>query len=160
MFKVTEAVLEPRALEQLLQNPENGAVVTFQGVVRRQSRGKVVSYLEYDAYAPMAEKVMAQIAQEVTQRWGIHDIGIWHRTGRLEIGDASLLVVVASPHRKEAFEACHYAVDRIKAIVPVWKKEVWEDGESWVEGEVLVSDHAPHEAAPTPSAASGPTPES
>ena len=137
-FKVTEEVLDPRALERELESGDNGAVVTFLGVVRNNSRGRTVSYLEYDAYAPMAIKVMSQIAEEVKARWPITDLGVWHRIGRLEIGDASLLVVVTSPHRKEAFEACHNAVDRIKEIVPVWKKEVWNDGESWVEGDILV----------------------
>ncbi|MBI2888132.1 MAG: molybdenum cofactor biosynthesis protein MoaE [Chloroflexi bacterium] len=137
MFKITTEALDPRALEALLVTQEDGAVATFQGVVRIHSRGKVVSYLEYDAYAPMAEKVMAQIAQEVADRWDVRRVGVWHRTGRLEIGETSMVVVVASPHRKEAFEACRYVVDRVKAIVPIWKKEVWEDGESWVEGETL-----------------------
>ena len=140
MFKITTDALDPRSLEQLLVTPEDGAVVTFQGVVRLLSRGKNVSYLEYDAYAPMAEKMMAQIAQEVAQRWAIQHVGIWHRTGRLEIGETSMVVVVASPHRKEGFEACRYIVDQVKTIVPIWKKEVWEDGESWVEGDVLVSE--------------------
>jgi len=139
LFKVTDDPLDPRELERELDKPENGAVVTFQGVVRNHSRGRTVSYLEYDAYAPMATKVMAQIAEEIKARWPITDIGIWHRTGRLEIGETSLLVVVTSGHRKEAFEACHHAVDRIKEIVPVWKKEVWDNGESWVEGDVLVA---------------------
>ena len=140
LFKITPDVLDPRDLEKLLDNAANGAVVTFQGVVRNNSRGKTVSYLEYDAYAPMAVKMMERIAGEVAEKWDIHDMGIWHRTGRLEIGEASLVVVVASPHRKEGFEACHYTVDRIKTIVPIWKKEVWTDGESWVEGDLLVSE--------------------
>jgi len=156
MFRITRDVLEPRALEQLLVNPENGAVVTFQGVVRRHSRGKVVSYLEYEAYAPMAEKMMAQISREVAERWDIREIGIWHRTGRLEIGETSMVVVVASPHRKEAFEACRYTVDRVKTIVPIWKKEVWEDGESWVEGDLLASERPQQEQAASPTVEDSP----
>lgn len=147
--KITDAVLDPRALEQRLAKPENGAVVTFQGVVRNHSQGRTVAYLVYDAYLPMAEKVLAQIVGEVAERWSIHEMGVWHRIGRMEIGETSLLVVVCSPHRAEAFEACRYAVDRIKSIVPIWKKEVAEDGESWVEGELLV----PSEEAETPTAA-------
>lgn len=135
---ITADILDPRALEQSLTKPEHGAVVTFQGVVRNNALGRKVAYLEYQAYAPMAEKVLRQIIGEVAERWSIADMGVWHRTGRLEIGETSLLVVVCSPHRKEAFEACGYAVDRIKAIVPIWKKEVAEDGESWVEGDLLV----------------------
>lgn len=145
LFKVTEEPLDPRALELLLEDPECGALVTFQGVVRRHSRGKVVDYLVYDAYAPMAEKVMAQIADEAKARWPVRQLGIWHRTGRLEIGETSLLVVVGSVHRKEAFEAGLWTIDRIKEILPVWKKEVWEDGESWVEGDVLVGGGHHHD---------------
>ena len=136
--KITSDILDPRELEQLLTNPGNGAVVTFQGVVRNNAQGRKVAYLEYEAYAPMAEKVLRQIIGEVAERWGIHEMGVWHRTGHMEIGETSLLVVICSPHRQEAFEAIAYAVDRIKAIVPIWKKEVAEDGESWVEGDLLV----------------------
>ena len=137
-IKITHDVLEPRALEQELAAPTNGAVVTFQGVVRNHAQGRSVAFLEYDAYAPMAEKILAQIIGEVAERWSIQEMGVWHRIGRLEIGETSLLVVVCSPHRAEAFEAIRYAVDRIKAIVPIWKRETAEDGESWVEGDVLV----------------------
>ena len=150
LFRITPDVLDPRALEKLLENPADGAVVTFQGVVRDNSRGKTVSYLEYDAYAPMAVKMMERIAAEVAQKWDIHDVGIWHRTGRLEIGEVSMVVVVASPHRREGFEACLYAVDRIKTIVPIWKKEVWTDGERWVEGDLLVSERDAEEPVQQP----------
>lgn len=139
MFKITEEVLDPQAITQEVMREENGAVVTFLGVVRVSSRGKRVLYLEYDAYPEMAEKVMRQIGQEVAQRWPVQDIAIYHRIGHLEIGEVSLVVAVASPHRQEAFEACHYAVERVKQVVPIWKKEVWEDGESWVEGEDLAT---------------------
>lgn len=137
-FKVTDQELDPRELEAALAKPENGGVVTFLGVVRNHSLGKEVSYLEYEAYQPMAEKVMAKIAQEIADRWNVQEVGIWHRTGRVDIGEASLLVVTAYPHRREAFEAAMYCVDRIKEILPVWKKEVWSDGESWVEGSTHV----------------------
>ncbi len=125
--KITSEILDPRELERLLTNPGNGAVVTFQGVVRNNAQGRKVAYLEYEAYAPMAEKVLRQIIGEVAERWDIHEMGVWHRTGHMEIGETSLLVVICSPHRKEAFEAIAYAVDRIKAIVPIWKKEVAEE---------------------------------
>ncbi len=144
LFKVTDEPLDPRELEQELDKPENGAVVTFQGVVRNNSRGRTVSYLEYDAYAPMATKVMAKIADEIKAKWPVTDVAIWHRTGRLEIGEASLLVVVTAGHRAEAFKACHYCVDRIKEDVPVWKKEVCPDGESWIEGDVMVAHPHTH----------------
>lgn len=89
-------------------------------------------HLEYEAYRPMADNQLARIAGEIRERWGIGDVAIAHRLGRLEIGDVSLVVAVASAHRKEAFEACAYAIDRIKQIVPIWKKEFFEDGEVWV----------------------------
>jgi molybdopterin synthase catalytic subunit len=94
-----------------------------------------VLYLEYDAYPEMAEKVMRDLADEIKARFPITDIAVQHRTGRLEIGETSLLVAVSSPHRREAFEACHAYVDRLKEAVPVWKKEVFEGGEEWIEGE-------------------------
>jgi molybdopterin synthase catalytic subunit len=108
--------------------------VIFQGVVRDNARGKRVRYLEYDAYPEMAEQQMASIAAEVERRWHIGNVALVHRIGRLEIGECSVVVVVACPHRGEAFEACRYAIDTLKTTVPIWKKEVAEDGEEWVEG--------------------------
>jgi molybdopterin synthase catalytic subunit len=137
IFKVTADVLDPQAAMEHVRKDESGAVVVFLGVVRNENLGRRVLYLEYDAYPEMAEKVMAQIAEEVRARWPVTDIAMYHRTGRLEIGETSLLVAVSSGHRKEAFAACHYTVDRIKEIVPVWKKEVWEGGEEWIEGSVI-----------------------
>jgi len=143
MFKITRDVLDSQALVSEVTKDTDGAIITFLGVVRRYSRGKEVLYLEYQAYEEMAEKVLAEIGEDVKAKWPIGLIAVHHRIGRLEIGEASLLVVVASPHRKEAFEACSYAVERIKGILPIWKKEVWEDGSSWVEGDELVSQRQP-----------------
>ncbi len=112
----------------------------FLGVVRDNSRGRRVLYLEYDAYPEMATQVMRRIAEEALGRWPLTDVAMQHRTGRLEIGETSLLIAVSSPHRKEAFEACHHLVDRFKETVPIWKKEVWEGGEVWIEGEPVVGD--------------------
>ena len=109
----------------------------FFGVVRNNSMGRRVLYLEYDAYPEMAERVIRQIAQEAMARWPLTDVAIQHRIGRLEIGETSLLIAVSSPHRNEAFQACHQIVDRFKEVVPIWKKEVWEDGEVWIEGEPI-----------------------
>ena len=133
-FLVTQEPLDPQGLVKLVRGDESGAVALFYGVVRNHSQGRRVLYLEYDAYPSMAVKKMRQVAEEARSRWSITDMAISHRTGRLEIGETSLLVAVSAPHRREAFEACHFAVDRIKEIVPVWKKEVWEDGQGWVEG--------------------------
>ena len=123
-----------RELESDVVSSGDGGVVTFQGVVRDNARGKRIRYLEYDAYAEMAEQHMTAIAQEVARRWQTDHIAMVHRVGRLEIGECSVVVIVACPHRAEAFEACRYAIDTLKADVPIWKKEVAEDGEEWVEG--------------------------
>jgi molybdopterin synthase catalytic subunit len=138
-FRVTQEPLDPQRLVNLVRRDESGALALFYGVVRNHSQGRRVLYLEYDAYPSMAIKKMRQVAEEVRSRWDITDMAINHRIGRLEVGETSLLVAVSAPHRREAFEACHYAVDRIKEIVPVWKKEVWEGGESWVEGHPVVA---------------------
>ncbi|MYA01319.1 MAG: molybdopterin converting factor [Chloroflexi bacterium] len=133
-FKITHDVLDPTALHTLVLSPQAGAVSLFMGVVRDNNLGRDVDYLEYDAYPAMATKVMRQIAAEIRDRWDVLDIAMHHRIGRLEIGEASVAVAVASAHRGEGIEACHYGIDRLKAIVPIWKKEVWADGEEWIEG--------------------------
>ncbi len=140
MFKITEDAIKVDALYDDVLKDRHGAIVTFAGVVRDHSGDKSTQYLEYEAYAPMAEKKMAQIGAEVGDKWGVEDIAILHRIGRLEIGEISVLIAVASPHRLEAIQACHYAIDRLKEIVPIWKKEVGEDGEYWVEGPTIASE--------------------
>jgi molybdopterin synthase catalytic subunit len=134
LFRVTRDRLDPVVLSDLVSRPEAGAVVVFNGIVRDNNLGRGVQYLDYDAYPPLAERTLAEIAEEVRSRWEVTEVAIHHRIGRLEIGEASLLVAVSSPHRAEAFDACHYCVDRVKQRVPVWKKEVWENGEEWLEG--------------------------
>jgi molybdopterin synthase catalytic subunit len=123
-----------RALEEAVTARGDGGVVTFQGVVRDNARGKQVRSLEYDAYIEMAEQQMAQIAAEVEARWEDSTVAMVHHIGPLEIGECSVVVAVASPHRGEAFEACRYAIDTLKSTVPIWKKEIYADGEEWVEG--------------------------
>jgi molybdopterin synthase catalytic subunit len=123
-----------RALEESVTTSGDGGVVTFQGVVRDNARGKQVRLLEYDAYVEMAEQQMSQIAAEVEARWEDATVAMVHRIGRLEIGECSVVVAVACPHRGEAFEACRYAIDTLKSTVPIWKKEIYADGEEWVEG--------------------------
>ncbi len=132
MIEITRQAIDPQPVTASVRRDSNGAVVTFLGVTRRHSMGKAVLYLEYEAYEPMALKELAKIGREVGSRWGLQDVAIVHRVGRLEIEDVSLVVAVASPHRREAFEACQYVVDRIKETVPIWKKEVFEDGAVWV----------------------------
>ena len=133
MFKITSAEIELGEVIRAVEAGDAGAIVHFLGVVRNNTEGREVSYLEYEAYPPMAEKKMAEIAQEIHEKWGLDRVAMIHRVGRLEIGEVSVAVAVASPHRKEAFEACHYAMNRLKQIVPIWKREVWADGEEeWV----------------------------
>lgn len=132
MIYITNEPLNPQEVTNLVRKNSNGAVITFLGTTRDFSDGRNVLYLEYEAYQPMAENMLHQIAIEVEEKWGIKDIAIAHRVGKLEIGEISLVVALSSPHRKETFEASQYAMDRIKTIVPIWKKEVFEGGENWV----------------------------
>ena len=132
MIDITYDALDPEAVTAKVRRDTNGAVITFLGTTRSFTGERRVLHLEYEAYRPMADNKLAEIAGEIRQRWHVQDVAISHRLGRLEIGDISLVVAVASPHRKDAFEACQYSVDRIKQIVPIWKKEYFEGGEVWV----------------------------
>jgi molybdopterin converting factor subunit 1 len=134
-FEVTAEPLDAQRLIDAVRRDESGAVAVFLGVVRNNNLGRRVDHLEYDAYPEMATKVMREIAEEASARWLVTDIAVQHRTGRLEIGATSLVIAVSSPHREEAFDACQWLVDRFKQVVPIWKKEVWEGGEAWIEGE-------------------------
>jgi len=133
MFRVTAEPLSVQQVNDLVKRPTDGAVVTFDGIVRNNFDGRPVRYLAYEAYAAMAEKKMAEIGAEVQQKFAIGEIAMVHRIGRLEIGESSIVIAVAAPHRHAAFEACAYAMDRVKAEVPVWKKEFFGDGaDHWV----------------------------
>jgi molybdopterin synthase catalytic subunit len=109
-------------------------MVIFEGVVRDNARGKQIRYLEYDVYPEMAMQQIREILAEAERRWNVDRVAVAHRIGRLEIGEASVIIVVATPHRGEAFEACRYIIDTLKTTVPIWKKEVATNGEEWVEG--------------------------
>ena len=132
MITITNEALCPEAITESVKEDGNGAVVTFLGSTRDSTAERKVLYLEYEAYRPMADNQLARVADEIQEKWGIASVSIAHRLGRLEIGDISLVVAIASPHRREAFEASAYAIDRIKQIVPIWKKEFFEGGEVWV----------------------------
>ena len=133
MYKITTEPIDVEALYRAVLRDRDGAVVTFHGVVREYSdSGRAVRYLEYEAYPEMAEAQMRAIGAEIKRRWDIDDVAMVHRIGRLEIGEASVVIAVAAPHRGEAFDACEYAIDTLKATVPIWKKEVFADGEVWV----------------------------
>ena len=135
--KVFHLVREPIDIQKIadaLQKPEDGAVVVFEGVVRNHSNDKAVRFLEYDAYESMALKKLEEIGSRAKKEFAIRDIAIVHRLGHMDIGECSTVIVVASAHRGSAFEACRFAIDKIKEIVPIWKKEFYEDGEVWIEG--------------------------
>ncbi len=133
MILLTDEALEPERVTEAVLTPANGGVVTFLGVTRDNTGGRSVRYLEYEAYEPMAEAKLAEIAAAIREELPVEDLAIAHRLGRLEIGDVSLIVAVGSPHREAAFRACAQVVDRIKQTVPIWKKEYFVDGEVWVE---------------------------
>ncbi|MFN0111642.1 MAG: molybdenum cofactor biosynthesis protein MoaE [Blastocatellia bacterium] len=136
VFEITREPIDKLGLEQRLLTGGAGAVVTFDGVVRDNTKGRRVLTLDYDAYPPMAVKEMRHVGEEIRQQWPeVERIGIVHRFGEMKISESSVVIVVTSPHRKVAFEACHYAIDRVKQVVPIWKKEIFEDGEAWAEGQ-------------------------
>lgn len=134
LIRVTAEALRTEEAIAAVESPAAGAVNVFLGVVRDNNLGRSVDHLVYDAYPSMAEKVMRELAEEAKARFGLIDCAILHRTGRLEVGETSLLVAISCGHRAESFDGGHWLVDEIKKRVPVWKKEVWEDGEEWVEG--------------------------
>jgi molybdopterin synthase catalytic subunit len=134
-FRIQSEELDPRLTESLVAHPGAGAIATFIGTVRDHGRGKAVTHLEYEAYAPAAELTLAQIGEEIRERWGIEHVAIVHRVGSLRIGEASVVISVASAHRDAAFDASRYAIERIKEIVPIWKKEHYEDGAAWLGSE-------------------------
>jgi molybdopterin synthase catalytic subunit/molybdopterin converting factor small subunit len=131
-FRVTQEPLSLEAVVEEVSDESAGAVATFLGTVRRQSRGRTVLYLEYEAYAEMAEDVMAQLAAELEQRYDLWAVAIHHRVGRVEIGEASVVIAVSAAHRHDALAACKDAIDTLKQTVPLWKKEVYEGGEEWL----------------------------
>jgi MoaE-MoaD fusion protein len=133
LVELTHAPLSEPALVAAVEDGGAGAIVLFSGVVRDQTGGRRVKFLEYEAHAPMAVAKMREIAAAARQRFpGIRKLAIVHRIGRLEIGESSVLIAVATAHRGEAFEACRFAIDTLKETVPIWKKEYFEDGEVWV----------------------------
>jgi MoaE-MoaD fusion protein len=139
---LTTERLDPAAAEALVRTDADGGVCTFTGVVRNHAEGRAVERLEYEAYPEMAEPQMRRIGEEALRRTGATAVALWHRTGTLEIGEASVVVSASAPHRAEAFEACRYAIDTLKADVPIWKKEHGEGGEVWVD-ETTRSHSAP-----------------
>jgi len=133
MVSLTAGPIEYGALTEAVRRPGSGAVVTFLGTVRDLTGDERTVALEYEAYAPMAERKMAEIEAEVRARWPVGGVALVHRRGRLGVGEVSVAVAVSAPHRAEAFAACRYAIDRLKEVVPIWKKDLADDGqEKWV----------------------------
>jgi len=135
MVTITSDPIDVAGILSSVVTPHSGGIDCFVGTVRNRSHGRRVNAIEYSAYVPMAEKMMAEIETELRAKWILHNVVLVHRIGTLQVGEASVVTAVAAAHRAEAFEACRYAIDRIKAIVPIWKKEVFEDGQEWVAGQ-------------------------
>ena len=132
MIELTGNTLDPEKITAKVRRDTNGAVVTFLGTTRDNFEGKAVLTLEYEAFDEMALKKLEEVRQELMAEFGLEQVAISHRIGTVGIGEISLVVAIGSPHRKDAFYACHKAVDRIKEVVPIWKKEVYRDGSRWV----------------------------
>lgn len=134
LFAVTPDRLDPAAAAALVARDGDGAVATFVGLVRNANAGRRVLWLDYEAFARLAVKTFAHIASEAATRWPEARVAIHHRTGRVEIGEASVVIAASSPHRADAFAVCRYAIERVKQIAPVWKHEHFEGGDVWIEG--------------------------
>jgi molybdopterin synthase catalytic subunit len=137
LFAIIDNPIDVGALISTAQRPDCGAISTFVGTTRiDESGGASVEYLEYEAYRPMADRKLEEIGGDIEERWDVREVSIVHRIGRVGPGEASVAIVVASPRRGEAFEASRYAIERIKQVVPIWKREVWSDGYVWVGSQV------------------------
>lgn len=131
IFITSERLSSQRCIN-LVSDDGSGGLVVFIGNVRNKTKDKSVLFLDFESYEPMALKEMQKIANEAIERWNLHDMVIHHRVGKVPIGEEAVIIACSSPHRKESFEACEYAIDTLKETVPIWKKEVFEDGEVWV----------------------------
>jgi len=152
MIELTYDTLDPEKITAAVRRDTNGAVVTFLGTTRDNFEGKSVLTLEYEAFDEMALKKLEEVRQEMMAEFGLEQLAISHRIGTVGIGEISLVVAVGSPHRKEGFYACHKTVDRIKEVVPIWKKEVYQDGSRWVaceDHEFSPPDQSPPHQRPT-----------
>lgn len=132
LFEIVEKQIDVEEVTQKVTSRNAGAITVFIGTVREMTKGKKTLHLEYQAYSSMAIKMFEQISKEIQEQWPDAKVAITHRIGRLEISDIAVVIAVSSPHRKMAYEANEYAIDRIKQIVPIWKKEFWEDGTEWI----------------------------
>jgi molybdopterin synthase catalytic subunit len=131
-FRLTEEMLDPRAVMREVETEGAGAVASFVGTVRARSRERDVLYLEYEAYVGMAEQVMEELAAALKAKYDLCEVAVAHRIGRVEVGEASIAIAVSAPHRQDALAACAEAIDTLKETAPLWKKEVYEGGEEWI----------------------------
>ena len=148
IIELVRGPFEPGPLIRHVRAPEDGAIVTFDGFVRNQSHNRTTLYLDYEADESMALSKMREIALDLHDKHRIHRVAIVHRLGRLEIGETSVFIAVSAPHRAAAFEACRFAIDTLKRTVPIWKKEYFEDGAVWADGELPPAPVATPRAKP------------
>ncbi|WP_312039795.1 molybdenum cofactor biosynthesis protein MoaE [Macrococcoides bohemicum] len=134
-FEVVTMPIDVEHYRTMTVTPHQGAVCVFTGIVREWTQGVKTEYLEYEAYIPMAEKKLAQIGKEINEKWPGTIVSIAHRIGNLQVSEIAVVICVSSPHRKDSYAANEYAIERIKEVVPIWKKEIWEDGEEWIGGQ-------------------------
>jgi molybdopterin synthase catalytic subunit len=151
---IVRGKIDTPAIVERIQRPEDGATVVFDGIVRNHSRGRRTLYLDYEAYEEMAVKKMEELAQQALEQFKVRDVALVHRLGRLEIGESSVLVVAASAHRGPAFDACRWLIDTLKCTVPIWKKEYFEDGAVWADGEPFPAEIPRAQATPAADNAS------
>jgi len=147
---IVRETINPQEILARLKRPEDGAVVVFEGIVRNHSRGRRTLYLDYEAYEPMAFKQMKSLAEQALAQFQVREVAIVHRLGRLEIAETSVLIAVASAHRAAAFEACRWLIDSLKRSVPIWKREYFEDGAVWADGEPFPDKVAQRPGIPAP----------
>lgn len=132
LIKITDIPIEPSDVIDLVKTPDSGAINVFIGTVRNSTKNRDVKQLEFEAYNTMAVKEIDKIIAQAKKKWPISSMAIYHRVGVLEIGEIPVVIAVSTPHRQQGFEACQYAIDTLKETVPIWKKEIFSDGEQWV----------------------------
>ncbi|OLB39393.1 MAG: molybdenum cofactor biosynthesis protein MoaE [Acidobacteria bacterium 13_2_20CM_57_17] len=148
IYQLVREPIDMAAQIRLVRAPEGGAIVTFDGFVRNQSHNRATLYLDYEAYESMALAKMQEIGLQIHEKYRIHRVAMVHRLGRLEIGETSVFIAVSAPHRAAAFDACRFAIDTLKRTVPIWKKEYFEDGAVWADGELPPAPAATPRAKP------------
>jgi molybdopterin synthase catalytic subunit len=136
LYNLVRTAIDTDALVQFVRAGQDGAIVTFDGFVRNESQGRATKHLEYEAYEPMALAKMREIGQQIHEKFAVHRVAMVHRLGRMEIGETSVFISVSAPHRAAAFDACRFAIDTLKRTVPIWKREYFQDGAVWAEGEI------------------------